>query len=101
MLLMLLSSATARWRLGACVVLSGDVRCLGSSRFRPGMRLGLGSVATSKSPQAWTRELSAGPSVFTGPSQPLETAYASSDWLRKPGRGPPKGRRGSPRGVLP
>lgn len=27
-----------RWRLGACVVLSGtwDVRCLGSSRFRPG-----------------------------------------------------------------
>lgn len=94
---MLLSSATAAMAAGGlrCFVWDGDVRCLGSSGFPPGMRLGLGSVATFKSPQAWTQELSADPSVFTGPSQPLETAYAFSYWLRKPVRGPPKGRRGA------
>lgn len=67
-----------RWRLGACVVLSGtwDVRCLGSSRFRPGNghEAGIGVGCDLQVLQAWTQELSADPSVFTGPSQPLETA---------------------------
>lgn len=87
---MLLSSATAAMAAGGLRGFGWEVRCLGSSHFRPGHEAGIGvdcdlqihphiPQALARCPR--TQQLSADLSVLTGSSQPLEGAYASSDSL--------------------